>query len=224
MEYEIRADLEHLALELGCDHIGNLAVGSAPSGQMTRFTPHFFANRRIEPGDNLSVMIEVAGPGGQYGELARTWCLDEPTESLQWLFDVARSCQIYLAEKIRPGLSGSELNNLYNDYMKQHGLPENGRYFGHGQGYDMMERPAFAARENMVFKEDMFLAIHPEIVKGQRLCDLLRQLPRDQRRCDPPHPHTPGKFSRSRSRHFKSCRPLAYPRGGSFFVSPAVFP
>jgi len=177
MEFEIRADLEHLALEMGCDYIGNLAVGSAPSGQMARFTPHFSGNRRIEPGDSLSVMVEVAGPGGQYGELARTWCLDEPSQSLQELFDIARDCQIYLAEKIIPGLPVRELNNLYDEFVKQHGLPPNARYFGHGQGYDMMERPAFAARESMVFKEDMYLAIHPELSRGQDFaicCDNFR--------------------------------------------------
>jgi Xaa-Pro aminopeptidase len=177
MEYEIRADLEHLALELGCDYIGNLAVGSAPSGQMARFAPHFYANRRVEPGDNLSVMIEVSGPGGQYGELARTWCLGEPTKSLQWLFDVAKNCQIYLADKIVPGFPASELNTLYDEYMKQNGLPPNARYFGHGQGYDMMERPAFASRENMVFKENMYLAVHPEIAKDNDFaicCDNFR--------------------------------------------------
>lgn len=166
MEYEIRADLEHLALELGCDYIGNLAVGSAPPGQIARFTTHFFGNRRIEPGDNLVVMIEVSGPGGQYGELARTWCLGEPTKSLQELFEIAKGCQIYLAEKMVPGLTASELNSLYDEYMKQYGLPKNSRYFGHGQGYDMMERPAFAARDKMVFKEDMYVAIHPELTRG----------------------------------------------------------
>ena len=177
MEYEIRADLEHLALELGCDCIGNLAVGSAPSGQMVRFTQHFFGNRRIEPGDNLSVMIEVSGPGGQYGELARTWCLGEPTSSLQWLFDVAKNCQIFLAERIVPGIRSSEINSLYNEYMKENGLPPNERYFGHGQGYDMMERPAFAARESMIIKENMYLAIHPELSKDNDFaicCDNFR--------------------------------------------------
>jgi Xaa-Pro aminopeptidase len=177
MEYEIRADLEHLALELGCDYIGNLAVGSAPSGQMARFTTHFFGNRRIEPGDNLSVMIEVSGPGGQYGELARTFCLGEPSKSLQWLFNVAKDCQIYLADKIVPGLPASELNNLYDEYMKQNGLPPNARYFGHGQGYDMMERPAFASRESMIIKENMHLAVHPEIAKDNDFaicCDNFR--------------------------------------------------
>lgn len=164
MEYEIRADLEHLALELGCDYIGNLAVGSAPVGKPARFTTHFYGNRRIEPGDNLSVMIEVSGPGGQYGELSRTWCLAEPTESLKWLFDVSKKCQAYIAEKMVPGISARELNDLFDEFVTQYGIPKNKRFFGHGQGYDMMERPAFSGRENMIIKEDMFVAIHPEFM------------------------------------------------------------
>ena len=57
MEYEILADIEHRSRYIGCDVIGNIAVGSAPSGQPA-LLPNVTANRRLEPGDTIMVMIE----------------------------------------------------------------------------------------------------------------------------------------------------------------------
>jgi Xaa-Pro aminopeptidase len=34
-------------------------------------------------------MIEVNGPGGMYGELARTWCLGEPDQELLDYWNIA---------------------------------------------------------------------------------------------------------------------------------------
>lgn len=162
-EFEIRAELEHMALNIGCDYIGNVAVGSAVPGTPSMFVPHFVANRRIEPGDNVTVMIEVSGPGGMYGELARTFCLGEPTESLKELYEIAKGCQAAIAAAAKPGVTGADLNCVFNDYVTPYGIAPNTRFAGHGQGYDMMEAPAICGDETMELKEGMYFAIHPEL-------------------------------------------------------------
>ena len=58
------ADLEHASRYLCCDWLGNVAVGSAPGGGGVPFHQNPAANRRIERGDGVTVMIEVSGPGG----------------------------------------------------------------------------------------------------------------------------------------------------------------
>lgn len=163
-EFEIRAELEHMSLNMGCDYIGNVAVGCATPGTPCMFVSHFNANRRIEPGDNVTVMIEVSGPGGMYSELARMFCLGEPTNSLKELYEIAKGCQAAIAAAAKPGVTGAELNRIFDDYVTPYGIAPNTRFAGHGQGYDMMEAPAICSAETMVLQEDMYFAIHPELM------------------------------------------------------------
>ena len=161
-EHEIRSDILHLASDMGCDYMGNLGVGSAKPGEPCMFQQHFNGNRVLEEGDNITIMIEAAGPGGMYGELCRTWTLGKPDEGLKKAWKLGFDIQAELAKNMLPGVKACKINALYNKLCADAGLPENKRYFGHGQGYDMMERPAFSDREQMAFKKDMFVAIHPE--------------------------------------------------------------
>lgn len=177
MEYEIIADVERASRYLCCDYIGNIAVGSAPGGSGTFFTQNYSANRRIGWGDGVTVMIEVSGPGGIYCELARTFCLGEANPELIKLYEIARGVQQAVAEAAKPGVTGKELNRIYDDYVTEYGIVRNGRFVGHGQGYDMMEAPVICPSEDMEMKEDMFLAIHPELVLGDQFsicCDNYR--------------------------------------------------
>lgn len=165
MEYEILADIEHRSRYIGCDVIGNIAVGSAPSGQPAPFFQNVTANRRLEPGDTITVMIEVAGPGGIYGELARSYTLGKPSQSLIDTFEISKEAQHVLADAMKPGVTGKELDKIYNDFVAQYGIAKNSRFVGHGQGYDMMEAPTICPTEDLEIKENMFFAIHPEFVK-----------------------------------------------------------
>lgn len=177
MEFEVRSAIEKLALDMGCDTIGNVAVGSAPKGEICMFVQHFSANRRIEMGDTVTVMVEVAGPGGMYGELARTFCLGEPSQSLLELYEIAKGAQHAVAAAAKPGVTGADLNRVFDDYVTRYGIAPNARFAGHGQGYDMMESPAICAGDNMVLEEDMYFAIHPELVRGSDFaicCDNFR--------------------------------------------------
>ncbi len=177
MEFEVRAEIEKMALDMGCDTIGNVAVGTAPSGGMSMFVPHFSANRRIEMGDTVTVMVEVAGPGGMFGELARTFCLGEPNQSLLDLYEVAKDAQQAVAAAAKPGVTGAELTEVFDKFVTAHGIAPNARFVGHAQGYDMMESPAICSGEDMVLEEGMYFAIHPELVRDGEFsicCDNFR--------------------------------------------------
>lgn len=165
LECEVRADLEHLARHLGCETIGNIAVGSGPQDTPVMFVPHFRGNRRLCKGDTVTVMIEVSGPGGIYSELARTFTLGRPSDNLLRLFDIARQTQELVAAAAKPGVTGAELTRIYDEFVDSFGIGigHNTRNAGHSQGYDMMETPAIAPQETTPFRENMFVAIHPEL-------------------------------------------------------------
>ena len=165
MEYEIIADIEKASRYVCCDWIGNIAVGSVPNGGGTNFYQNFAANRRIEKGDGVTVMIEVSGLGGLYGELARTFCLGTPDPKFVELYEIAKEAQTIVAASAKPGIKGKELNAIFNDFVISKGLTENKRFVGHSQGYDMMEGPAISPFEDMELRENMFMAIHPELMR-----------------------------------------------------------
>ena len=168
MEYEVIADIEHASRYLKCDWLGNVAVGSVPNGGGWIFRQNPAANRRLEAGDGITVMIEVSGPGGIYAELARTFCLGEPAPELLRVYEIAKGVQHAVADAAKPGVTGRELDRVYNEYVAAYGIGPNGRFVGHSQGYDMMEAPVICSYEEMALEEDMFLAIHPELmVNGQ---------------------------------------------------------
>jgi Xaa-Pro aminopeptidase len=41
------------------------------------------------------------------------------------------------------------------------------RLCSHGQGYDLVERPAIMPGEKMTLKANMFMAIHPEMIRSK---------------------------------------------------------
>ena len=163
LEYELHADIEHAARMLGCDMIGNVSVGCARPDTPCTFVTHFYEGGKIEPGDNVTVMIEVSGQGGMYCEVARTFTLGKPTEKLLRLYDIAKNCQAEVAKAARPGVTGGELSQVYNRFVAEYGIGPNLRNIGHSQGYDMMQSPAIADDETMPLAENMFISIHPEL-------------------------------------------------------------
>jgi len=165
LECEVRADLEHMARMMGCDNIGNIAVGCDKPDHPCQFVTHIEGNRRIERGDNVCIMIEVSGPGGMYGEDARTFTLGTPSDKLVRLFEIAKGCQEAVAAAAKPGVTGNDLSNVFDNYILniEPTISLNLRNAGHSQGYDMMQSPAIARNDFSVVKENMFFSIHPEL-------------------------------------------------------------
>ena len=52
-----------------------------------------FQNRVIREGDQVSVLIEVNGPGGYYTEIGRVFSVGKPSQALQDAFGTAVEAQ-----------------------------------------------------------------------------------------------------------------------------------
>lgn len=162
-EHEVRSEIARACVNLGADSAAFVAVGSGPQLGRAQYTPQFSCNRKIEKGDNICVMIEICGPGGIYGELARTFTLGKPGKSILKLYEIAKGCQEEIAKAIKPGTTGAQVNKVFDEYVKKFGIDPNLRFGGHGMGYDMMEAPAINRHESMTFEEDMYVVLHPEL-------------------------------------------------------------
>ena len=134
----------------------------------------FYANRRIQEGDIMRLLIEVAVPGGFWGELGRTIVFGEPAEWLVKQHEDQLKFQDYYAKNFVPGADVRKVFNGLNELKQSMGYAPERRFASHGQGYNIVERPFVSSTEPMTIKENMFMAIHPTAVGqngGSENCD-----------------------------------------------------
>jgi len=120
------------------------------------------ANAQIMPGDYIWVLIEVAGVGGEWGEVARTFRVGMEPEKI-W---VERSNNILaiqdaVAKACKPGAIPEDMLKLTNKMLKELGYPEEKRFCMHGQTFDIVDEPFFVMGDKKPLKENMFFTIHP---------------------------------------------------------------
>lgn len=165
MEYQIRAEVQQLLMNLGSEeHL--LFLGTAEPGKPCGLSTFAYANRNVKKGDYGTLLIEVSGPGGYYCESARNFCFGEPYKELQAAWDAAVEGQELTASLLTPGRPATEIVKEYNRFIAAKGYSQEGRLFGHSQGYDLIERPAFMAyhefgEENMTLQAGMNCSLHP---------------------------------------------------------------
>ncbi|HWU61002.1 MAG TPA: M24 family metallopeptidase [Ensifer sp.] len=148
------------AQELGSDQ-GIVLCGSAPIGTAARFNPRQLQGRVIEQGDQFTILIEVNGPGGTYGEIGRTIVLGKATNKLKEQCAAMVEAQAFTLGLMKPGAHPSEILAAHNAWMSARSLPPEMRLYAHGQGGDMVERPLIRQDETMPLMENMTFAVHP---------------------------------------------------------------
>lgn len=165
MEYQIRAEVIQLLMDLGSEeHL--MFMGTAEPGKPCGMSTFQYANRRMNLGDYGTILIEVSGPGGYYCESARNFCFGEPYPALQKAWDVAVEAQQLTADLLTPGRPATEIVEKYNAFVAEKGYSQEGRLYGHSQGYDLVERPAFMSykkhgNETMKIHAGMNCSLHP---------------------------------------------------------------
>lgn len=167
-EYQIRAEVTDLTGNLGTEeHL--LFMGTAEPGKPCGMSTMQYTNRTVKEGDYGILLLEVNGPGGYYCESARNFSFGEPYKELQDAWDVAAEAQQLTADLLTPGRNANEVVAKYNEFVSEKGYCPEGRLYGHSQGYDLIERPAFMAdhkygKEDMIIKPGMNISLHPYFI------------------------------------------------------------
>jgi Xaa-Pro aminopeptidase len=159
-ESEITALARHEAQKRGSE-AGFLLCAAAPIGQPTRLARVHHQNRVIREGDVLSLLIEVDGPGGLYAELGRTCTVGPAPARVKEELEFTLLAQRFTVERLQPGAFCVDVFESYNEFMREHGRPEEQRIHAHGQGYDLVERPLVRSDETMTIRAGMNFACHP---------------------------------------------------------------
>jgi Xaa-Pro aminopeptidase len=172
-EFELAAIAKFNCFKLGSEQ-ALVLMGSAPSGSPCYFNnPHAF-KRELKSGDQVSLVIEVSGPGGYWTHLHRTVVLGKIPEELLVANELAKEVQALTLRMLKPGADPMEILNANNEFLRSRGCPEDTRIYCHGQGYDVVERPSFQPGETMKIKAGMNIGVHPWVFMkkaSSRICD-----------------------------------------------------
>lgn len=162
-EKDLSNEIQKIATDLDCEGL-NIMIGAGnPNAHHKHY---FFQNNVIKENDYIDLLVEVSGPGNYFGELSRMWCLGEPSKELIEYNNDSIKIQSILADTARPGVPASKMMEVLHEFQKEHGYKLEDRFFGHGQGLDLVQRPLFAYEETMELKENMFISIHPALEKN----------------------------------------------------------
>ena len=161
-DFEIIADIIHKVTLLGSEE--QLVIGgSGPIGKPVPMQKRHFQNRVVREGDQFTLMIEVNGPGGMYGEIGRIFFLGKVPSELRDAYELCKETQKVTLKLLRPGADVGEIWRANNEFLSRKGqLPET-RLYAHGQGYDLVERPAIREDEPMRLQARMNITVHPTI-------------------------------------------------------------
>jgi Xaa-Pro aminopeptidase len=159
-DVEVTAHARHAA-ELAGSEQSLFLASSAPMGTPALFASRHFQGRTIKPGDQLLLLVENTGLGGYYTELVRTIVFGRASNELREHFDVTRQAQAETLARLVPGASCSEIGVANDQFMTSRGRHPEPRLFGHGHGYDIVERPLLRFDETMPVAANMVFSIHP---------------------------------------------------------------
>jgi len=159
-DFEILAEAQYSCVMQGSEK-QLILVGSNPQGVAMRWQFRRFQNRVIREGDQFSILIEVNGPGGFYTEIGRVFSVGKPSQALQDAFGVAVEAQTLSQRLMKPGANPKDLWDANNEFLEKKGYFPERRLYAHGQGYDLVERPAIRYDDPMKIQAGMNITIHP---------------------------------------------------------------
>lgn len=159
-DFEVFAEVSDSTIRDGSER-GLILVASAPRGVPAAFQFRHHQNRMIREGDQVSLLIEVNGPGGYYAELARMFSIGKPSQELVDGFAYAREAQNYSLGLMKPDANAGDILAANSEFLGRKGYSPELRLYAHGQGYDLVERPFFLKDETMALKPGMNITVHP---------------------------------------------------------------
>lgn len=159
-DVEVTALARYAAERRGSEQSLFLA-SSAPSGTPATFASRHFQGRTFAPGDQFLILVENNGVGGYYTELVRIVVFGRASDELREHFSVALEAQVDTVRRLVPGASCAEIGIANDAFMTSRGRHPEPRLFGHGHGYDIVERPLLRFDETMTVEAGMVFSVHP---------------------------------------------------------------
>ena len=167
-DLEINGEADYVSNKLGATRLQVLISSYHPGEQPIGFMGRHFMNRVLRKGDQVVVLLEGNGPGGFYTEIARVFSLGEPAQEAKEMYALSLEAQELTRKMLKPGAIPKEIWDTNNEFLQKRGGGPEARLYAHGEGYEMVERPAIRYDEPMKIQAGMNLAVHP-VGKNKRV-------------------------------------------------------
>ena len=115
---------------------------------------------------------------GYYHDTTRTWCFGHASDYLVKLYGDVRGCFDFVVNKVAPGMSSGDLQELTCDYFRERGYPvvkDNPNTIdgyihalGHGVGLAVHETPFMGIGDKDILAKGNVFAIEPSLIDTER--------------------------------------------------------
>ena len=170
-EQELDSALKGKWLEMGGEQV-IVHSGSAPAGKPARPLRADFGNRVIQEGDTCLLVIESNSPSGYWAEMVRIISIGKASPELEEQFGLVKQAHEMTVALLNEDAAPISIWKAYNNLRKKAGYTEATRFYAHGQGYDLIERPTIGPDETMKMKKRVNLAIHPSFLSERAFAGL----------------------------------------------------
>jgi len=164
-EKEVADDIRNIAFAMDCPE-ANLMAARNPQVPKHNL-PYMFGHQTIQKGDCFSLLVELPGPSGFWGEAISTYSMGDPSPLALKAHQDAVDIRDALALRMIPGADPVELKEFVNASYVDKGYMREKRFGTHGQGYDIVDRPIFDQGESMRLKKNMYFALHANCSNDQ---------------------------------------------------------
>jgi Xaa-Pro aminopeptidase len=158
-EADIFIEVEHAVKQRGAEN--TYFMMSSDPKPVAKFLDLAFDT--YEEGDVVLFNAEIAGPGGYYTQLERTFYLGAPSKELEAAYAACLAAQEKAKALLRPGMKAHEVSRAIVAAIEDSGH-KMGLHPGHSQGLDIFERPLIDANEEAELAANMVIVLHPHVL------------------------------------------------------------
>jgi Xaa-Pro aminopeptidase len=166
---EVMQEIRFAQMEAGSEE-QQLAITFGPAGgpHQTQFSwGNTYIRRTIQEGDIINLLIESSMVGGYWYDLRRYLSVGPVPKAYQEALAICKEAREIMAQNCKPGMLPGEAVDACDAFLKSKGCPSEDRISGHGQGLDLVERPAFLKEEVCKLEVGMIVCLHPTAkIKG----------------------------------------------------------
>lgn len=129
------------------------------------------SSRSLEEGDLMVVDFDIAYKG-YHCDITRTYCIGEPSDYQEDLWNWLLELHLQVVDAIRPGVTGEELYVLASRLAERAGFSENfmgvgaerGAYIGHSIGLELDELPVLGPGSHDPLPEGAVVTVEPKFM------------------------------------------------------------
>lgn len=138
---------------------------------LSQALPWGASSRRLDAGD-LVVVDFCLSYEGYHCDMTRTYCLGEPNDEQQDLWERLLDLHLRVVDRVRPGVTGEDLFLYAESLAEEQGLAENfmgvgsarGSYIGHSIGLELDEWPVLGEGSHVPMPVGAVITIEPKFM------------------------------------------------------------